>query len=135
MNQAVDAIFDFDKGAEVGEIANASFHRHANRELLMQRIPWIGSQLTHAERNAALRRVHVEHDALDLIADIDQLRGMLHALRPSHLTDVDESFNSLLEFDERSVVSYADHASADMCTFGIAMLGIEPGIRRELLES
>ena len=135
VDQAVDAVFDFDEGSEVGEIANASFDRHADRELLMQRIPRIRRQLAHAERNAALGRIHVEHHALHLIADIDQLRGMLHALRPRHFADVDQAFDSLLEFDERSVVGHADDAAADVRALWIAMLGIEPRIRRELLES
>ena len=26
VNQAVDAVFDFDEGAEVGHVANAAFH-------------------------------------------------------------------------------------------------------------
>ncbi len=87
------------------------------------------------ERNAALGRIHVQHHALDLIANIYQLRGMLHALGPSHLADVDQAFDALLEFDERSVVGDADDASADVRALGITVLGIEPRIGRELLES
>src|SRR3954470_3073787 len=60
---------------------------------------------------------------------------MLHALRPGHLADVNQAFNSLLEFDERSVVGHADDASAHVSAYRITMLGIEPRIRRELLES
>ena len=135
MDQAVDAVFDFDEGAEVGQVAHAAFDRHADGELLVQRIPRIGRQLPHAERNAALGRVHVQHHAFHLIADVDQLRRMLHALRPGHLADVDQAFDSLFQFDERAVVGDADDASANVRAHGIAMLGIEPRIRRELLES
>src|SRR3954471_2250887 len=60
---------------------------------------------------------------------------MLHALRPGHLAHVNQAFNSLLEFDERSVVGHADDASAHVSAYRITMLGIEPRIRRELLES
>src|SRR5579864_7848224 len=45
MHQAVDAVFDFNKRAEIGQVANATFHCHTDRKFLMQRIPWIGRQL------------------------------------------------------------------------------------------
>ena len=60
---------------------------------------------------------------------------MFHALRPGHLADVDQAFNALFQLHERAVVGHTDHASANMCALGIAMLGIEPGVGRELLES
>jgi len=41
---------------------------------------------------------------IDFVAYVDKLRRMLHALRPSHFADVDEAFDALLEFDERSVI-------------------------------
>src|SRR5579872_465496 len=135
VDQAIDAVFNFDEGAEVSQVAHAPFDGHADGELLVQRVPRIGRQLAHSERNAALGRVDVQNHALHLIADVDQLRGMLHALRPGHFADVDQAFNSLLEFHECSVVGHADHAAADVCALGIAMLGIKPRVRRELLES
>ena len=135
VDQAVDAVFDFDEGAEVGEVAHASFDRHADGEFLVERIPRIGRQLAHAERNAALGWIHVENHALDLIANVDELRRMLHTLRPRHFADVNQAFDSLLEFHERTVVSDADDASAYVRALGITMLGIEPRIGRELLES
>ena len=49
VHQAVDAIFDFDEGSEVGEVADTAFHGHADREFLVQRVPGIGRQLPHAE--------------------------------------------------------------------------------------
>ena len=79
--------------------------------------------------------IDVEHDALDLIADVDQLRGMLHALGPGHLADVDQTFDALLEFDEGSVVGDADDAAGDMRADRITVLSVEPRIGRELLEA
>src|SRR6202012_387186 len=85
--------------------------------------------------NTSLGRVHIDYHAFDNVADVDQLRRMLHALRPSHLTDVDQAFNSLLQFDERTVVRNADDATGNVRALGITMLRVEPRIRRELLES
>ena len=134
VDQAVDAVFDLDEGTEIGQVAHAAFDRHADRELLVQRIPRIGGQLAHPERDASFSRIHVEDHAFDLVANVDQLRRMLHPLRPCHFADVDQPFDALLEFDECSVVSNADDASANVSADGIAMLGVEPRIRRELLE-
>ena len=91
--------------------------------------------MAHSERDAALGGVHIEHYAVDLIANVDQLRGMLHSLRPRHLADVNQAFDALFEFDERAVVGDADDASGDVRADGITMLSIEPRIGRELLES
>ena len=135
VNQAINAVFDFDEGAEVGQIANPAFDDHADWEFSCKRVPGIRGQLPHAERDAPLLRVDIEHDALDLIADIDQLRGMLHPLRPGHFADVDQAFDALLEFHKCAVVGHADDASANMRATGIAMLSIEPRIRRQLLEA
>src|SRR5438874_9634221 len=59
---------------------------------------------------------------------------MLLPLRSGHFADVDQAFNSLLQLDEGSVVGHADHASANMRAHGIAVLGVEPRVRRELLK-
>ena len=118
VDQAVDAVFDLDERAEVGEVADPAFDGRAHRILLVERVPGIGRQLPHTERNAPLLRVHVEHHAIDLIADVHQLRRMLHALGPGHLADVDQAFDALFEFNEGAVVGHADHASATCAPTG-----------------
>ena len=121
VDQAVDAIFDFDESAELGQIADAAFDSRSHGILVVQRIPGIRCQLAHAERDAALGRIHAQDHAVDFVADVDQLRRMLHPLRPGHFADVNQAFNALLEFDERSVVGDADDASMNVRAHGIAM--------------
>ena len=53
------------------------------------------------------RRVDLEHLALDLLADLEELRRVLDLLGPAHLADVDEAFDARLELDERAVVGDA----------------------------
>ena len=60
---------------------------------------------------------------------------MLGALRPGHFTDVHQAFDPLLQFNKRAVIGHADYSSMDMRADGITMLGIEPGIGRELFEA
>ena len=135
MNQTVNAVLNFNKRAEVSEVAHPAFDGRAHGILLMQRIPRISSELPHAQRNAAFLRMHVQHHAVHMVANIHQLRGMLHAFGPRHFADVHQSLDALLQFDKRAVVSHADDASANVCADGITMFGVKPWIWRQLLEA
>ena len=46
-----------------------------------------------------------------------------------------QAFDSLFELNERAVVGHADHAPVHVRADRITMLGIQPRVRRELLES
>src|SRR3954471_18673921 len=135
VDQSVDAVFDLDERAELGEVADFAFDSRADGILIMELLPWVGGELLHAERDAALGGVHVEHHGLDLVANVDDLRGVLHALRPGHLADVDQAFDALLEFDERTVVGGGDDATFNVSADGITIDSVEPRVRRELLEA
>src|SRR4051812_45666272 len=135
VDQSVDTIFDLDERAELGEVADFAFNRRANGILVVQLLPRIGRKLLHAERYTTLARIHAQDDRLDLVANVDQLRGMFHALRPRHLAHVDQAFDSLFQFYERTVIGGRDHASFYVRADGIAIDGVEPRVRRELLEA
>src|SRR5215813_15636333 len=60
---------------------------------------------------------------------------MLHALGPRHLAHVDQAFDALFQLDESAVVSHAENAAFYARADGITLRGIQPGIRRKLLES
>src|SRR5216684_1194903 len=135
VDQAVDTLFDLDKRAEVGEVADPAFNGRADGILVMERVPGIRSKLTHAQGNTPLLRIDAQHHAINLIAHVDQLGGMLDALGPRHLADVYQAFDSLLQFHERAVVGDADDASTDMRAYGIAVGRIQPRVGCELLES
>src|ERR1035438_8788649 len=135
VDQSVDSVFDFDEGAKVGQVADFAFHHCAHRKLLVQALPGIRFQLLLAQADAALLRIDVQHHGLDLVVDVDQLGGMLHALGPGHLADVYQPFDALFQFDERAVVGHADNAAVYMRADGIALGGVQPGIGRELFEA
>src|SRR6266699_1789470 len=135
VHQSVNSLFNFNERAKVCEIAHAPFNRGAHGILLDKAVPRIGCKLPHPERNPPLAWIDAQHHAFDLITYIDQLRRMFGALRPGHFADMDEAFDSLLKLDECSVISHADDAPVHMRADRIAMLGIQPWVRRELLES
>src|SRR6185437_15072593 len=135
VHQAVDAIFNLDEGTEVRKVAHAAFHDRAGGVLVLQLLPRVVLELLHAEGDAAVVRVHVQDDGLDFIARLHHLRGVLHALGPRHLRDMDQTLDALFELDERAVVGNGEDAPAHVCADGVALNGVEPWIRRQLLKA
>src|SRR5215469_9587633 len=135
MDQTVNSVFNLDESSKVGQVANAAFNSRANGIFFVQTFPRIRLKLLDAQRNAPLLRVHVQHHAINLVANVHQLGGMLHALGPRHLAHVYQAFDALLQLDESAVVSNAKNAAFYARADRIALSRIQPGIRRELLES
>ena len=65
----------------------------------------------------------------------DELRGVLHALRPGHLGDVDEALDALLELDERAVVGERDDLALDARADRVLLVGAVPRVLLDLLEA
>jgi len=84
--------------------------------------------------DTALRGVHVQDHALRLVAYVDQLGRMLHPFGPGHLAHVYQAFNPLFQFDKSAVVGHAQSAALHPGADGIALRGVEPWVRRKLLE-
>src|SRR5581483_967094 len=135
VDEAVDAVLDLDEGAEVGKVTDAALDDCTGGVLVFEMLPGVFLELLHAERDAAVVRVDREDDGIDLVAGVNHLRGVLHALGPGHFADVDQALDALLELDERAVVSDGENAAANLRTDRVALGGVEPRIRRELLEA
>ena len=104
MDESVHSVLDLDERAEVRQVSDAPVHAVADLEALRQRLPGVRLRLLHAEADAAVLRVNAEHFDLYGLAGLDELAGVLHALRPCHLRDVNQAFDAGFEFDERAVV-------------------------------
>src|SRR5581483_10741982 len=65
------------------------------------RVPWIGHDLLHAERNTLALGVELEHDDFDALADFDHLRRMADAA-PRHIADMQDAVDAA-EVDEGAV--------------------------------
>ncbi len=135
MDQAVDAVFDFDEGAKVGEVADAALDDCSGGITLGEVLPGIVEQLLHAQRDAAVSGIDAEDDGIDLVARLDQLGGVLEALGPGHLREVNQAFDALLQLDKRAVVGDRKNAAMDVRADRVTLGGVEPGIGRQLLEA
>ena len=128
MDEAVDAFLDLDEDAEVGDVADLALDDRTRRVLLGELLVRVRLELLHAERDAVLLDVDVEHDRLDHVADGDHLRRVLHAARPRHLGDVDEALDALLELDEGAVVLERDDLAAHDGARHVLLGGAAPRI-------
>src|SRR5689334_441417 len=135
VDEAVDALLDLHEDAEVRDVADVALHGGAGRVLLGELLVRVRLELLHAERDAVLLHVDVEHDRLDHVADGDHLRRVLHAARPRHLGDVDEALDALLELDEGAVVLERDDLAADDRAGHVLLGGAAPRILGDLLEA
>ena len=130
VDEAIEAIFDFDERAEFGDVADFAGDDGAERIFFGGEQPWIGQRLLDAERNAAIAGLDVEHDDIDFVADLGDFRRMLDFFVPAHFGNVDEAFDALLEFDEHAVVNDADDLALDFAACGIFFRGADPRIVR-----
>ncbi len=133
VDQPVDAILDADEDAEVGDVADLALQDRADRVVLLDEIPGVVLELLHAEADALLVQVDVEHDGLDLLAHVHELARVLDALVPGHLGDVDQPLDALLELDEGAVVRHGDDLALHHRADRVAIRDVAPGILAQLL--
>src|SRR5216684_1580604 len=114
VDQPLDAFFQLDECAVVGDAHHLAGEARSDRITLGGTRPRVGHDLLHPERDAFARRVVFEHDHLDLVTDLDRFGGMLEAA-PRHVGDMQQAVDSA-KVDEGAVVSdvldgaFEDHA-------------------------
>ena len=133
--EAVDITADVDEDAEVGDVADLTLDLRADRVLLREDVPRVALELLHAQRDALALEIDLEDDRLNLVADAHHLRGVLDALGPAHLRDVDHALDALLELDEAAVVRHGDDGTADALTDVVTLVHGLPRILGDLLEA
>jgi len=93
-------------------------------------LPRVGAELLEAEAHARALAVELEDAYLDLIAHLDDFRGVLDAL-PRHVGDVQQSVDAA-EVDERTVVGEVLDRAAHHCAF-LQVVHERRALGRELL--
>src|SRR5439155_12270553 len=108
MQQAVDALFDLDERAVVGQVAHDAADDGSRRVALSHLVPRIGLDLLHAQRDFLLLFVDIEDLHLDLVADRHDLAGMIDAFGPTHLADMDQALDARFQLHEGAVAHDID---------------------------
>ena len=75
VDEPVDAVLQFNEGAERGHLGDLALHDVPDLEEAVDVGPGIDGQLLHSEADALLLRVDVEHDRVDLVALLQDFGG------------------------------------------------------------
>ena len=135
MQQAIDAFFHLDECPVVRQVADRTRDRGVDRVFLGDVVPRIGLRLLHAERDFLLVLVNAKHDDVDFVANLDQLRRMIHPLGPGHFGNVDEPFDAVFELHESTVGHHVDDLALDLVADRVLGFDTVPWARRELFQA
>ena len=113
MDKTFDAGFDLDECAVVGDENNLSGDLVANLEVGIQVVPRMRGELLETKSNPLLLIVEVENDHLDLLAERDDLLGVVDTA-PGEIGDVDETVHSAKVHEHTVVGDVLDLAFEDL---------------------
>src|SRR5450432_732448 len=111
VHQHLDAGFDFDERAVIGDVGDLAEEARALRVAPRDADPRVFAELLEAQRHAVLLGVELEDLGGDLVADRQDFRRMLHAA-PREVGDVQEAVDAA-EVHERAVVGDVLHHALD----------------------
>ena len=102
VDETFDARLELDERAVVGQADDLARHARADRVAIGHVRPRIVDELLVAQRHALGRRIVLEHDHVDLVVHLEELRRVADA-PPRHVGDVEQAVDAA-QIDERAVV-------------------------------
>src|SRR5580704_12399479 len=134
MHHAVDAFLDFDKRAEIGEVADLAGDLRAGRILLRHLRPRVRFELADAKGYLLLLALDFEHKRVNFLADLQYIGSPRYTLGPRKLGDMYHTLDSVFQLHERAVRHHADNLAADLAAHGVFDFDVVPGVAVALLE-
>src|SRR5215469_8371569 len=113
MNKSINPVFNLDKSAKVGQRANLSRDPGSYLIAHWQSVPGVLLCLLDSQAYPPIHGVYFEDNRLNLLANREQLGGMFQPLRPGHLSDMDQAFDTGLQLYKRAVVRKAYNLASD----------------------
>ena len=107
MDQAFDALLQFNESAVVGHADDAAMDARADRVALGGVQPGVGRQLLEAQGNPLLVAIELQNLYLDLVADVDQVTRMGQPA-PAHIGDMQQAVDAA-QVHERAVIGQVLH--------------------------
>ncbi len=135
MDHAVHAFFQLDEGAVVGEVANLALDPTADGVLRRDIVPRVGFRLANAQGDFLFVLVHVQHNRVDHIAGVEDIRGPRHALGPGNFADMHETFDTLFQLHECAVRDQVHDLAADAGALRVLHFDLFPRILELLLQT
>src|SRR5439155_14103732 len=134
MAKCFDVFAQFDERAERGDARNLALHDLPDLVLLEPLAPDV-VDLLDAQRHAAVLRIDLQDLGGDVFALLEHLVGILDALGPAHIANVNEPVESVFDFDERAELRNVAHLTGHYRAHGIFFRNEQPGIGLRLLDS
>src|ERR1051325_8933072 len=135
VQKTIDPFFDLHKRAVVGDVPHLSLDHGARRILLGHALPGILLHLLHAQRYFLLVLVDLQDFHVNLLSLTDNFARMVDSLRPGHLADVHQSFNTLFKLAERAIRHDVDDFRFVNGAHTVLLLDVLPRARLFLLEA
>src|SRR5450631_55076 len=113
VDETFDAGFELHKRAVRHEADDLALDLRADGEFGFDAVPRIGELLLEAEADAFLFLVHVQHDHVNFLADLEQLRRMTDTA-PAHVRNVEQTVNAVQVNERAEIRDVLDRALADV---------------------
>ena len=101
MKQTFNAWSDFDKRTVISNDYDLAFDATTFNEILCHGIPWMRSELLHAQCNPLFVVIKVENNHVELLIQFNEFFRMVDPA-PRHVCNVDQSIDAA-EVDEHTV--------------------------------
>ncbi|MNR07912.1 hypothetical protein D3C85_1240440 [compost metagenome] len=135
MNQAVDAAWQTNEHAEVGDRLDGALDLVTLLEVVSEGVPWVGLALLHAQADTTTVFVDLEDHDFNFVAHLNYLGWVYVLVGPVHFGHVNQTFDTLFDFNKATVVGQvgylAEQAGAGRVTAGQT----HPRIFAQLLET
>src|SRR6266487_1773242 len=135
MNHSLYAFRHLHERAELSEARNRALDRSPDRKLLRSISPRIAQRLLQSQRHALFTGVHSKDHSLNCFAGFHQIARLAYFLDPRHFRNVDQSFNSWLQFNERAEVHHAGDGAAGTFADLVFVRDRIPRLRLKLFHS
>src|ERR1035441_4822256 len=111
VNHAFNAFSKLHEGTELHDVSYRAFDYRTRREFLLGSGPGIAQRLLQAQRETPFGGVHSENYGLDSLANFYYVARSPNSLGPRHFGNVNQAFNTGLEFHERPEIGDTDRKS------------------------
>jgi len=126
--EALDSFGDLDEGSELRGAQCLALEDVADAVLREEGVPDVRLKLLDAERQAAVFGFDAENDRLDLLTLLENFRGVLDALGPREVRDVDEAVDAVFDLDEGAEVGEVADAASMIAPIGYLSSSASQGL-------
>src|SRR5690606_20999856 len=135
VNQAVDATRQADEHTKVSDRLDGAANFIAPLEVNRELFPWIRAALLHAKRDAATVFVDFQDHDFDFFTQGDNLARVDVLVGPVHFGHVHQAFDTVFDFNERTVVGEVRDLAEQAGALRIATCQTDPRIFAQLLDA